>query len=251
MNYFRKWHCFFLIVSMLLVTVLTASVSAEENMPGSILGTTGPYICHGAMENGSGEASWATGTNFNSMQCPRGYAFYGATRSGELSFEGTCCKLPAEDILTANTSEHLEICPPDSVVTGGRLNKDKYVLRCTQINLNRYQLVPSSKISTIRVASHFRERNVKLTPRRQVPLALRYGVKRKGRYRWHYNYCMGRPWGSLFTALPRLGKKCETFGFSTLQYRGLPGDPPEGTNVVMYPECNKISDVYEVGAFCQ
>ena len=59
--------------------------------------------------------------------------------------------------------------------------------------------------------------------------------------KWNKEGCVGYPYGSLLT--DKTAKVCGGFKFRQLQFKGLAGDPDEGTPVQMFPECKDVSDL--------
>ena len=281
MNRVDSWSIWLKLSIALSVALLPSSAHANEEMIGAVSNPIGPYVCIGATPEEDTSSWQAINSGSGTVNCPQGYALYGATPQpgNPPSFTGICCKLPKSDILTSEVSEHPYSCPAGSVVTGGRpksilpcvrdlasckvdcdrahdacrkkRRSAEHLLRCTKLNLSRYQLSRTNDVATVRLASHFSQRSVSLTPKRSIPLAIRYGIDRGSKYSWNYSVCAGRPWGSLFAGrLEGRSKKCEAFLFDTLEYRGLPGDPPRGTPVKMFPDCEKLSDLYDPNAYC-
>ncbi|HQH28324.1 MAG TPA: hypothetical protein PLP17_13075, partial [Oligoflexia bacterium] len=186
-------------------------------------------------------------------RCPRGYAMLGAQDGRSIGTVcGTCCPLPASDMLT---DEHVYVraqCPPEHVVTGvrGPLEYHEHAqngyLRCTKIN-PRYQLGKRAENLYYGYGiSAFSER-ARRTIRSRMPAALRWGIGRAWLELLEMDGCISYPWGSLLTGA---GGKCHAMSFHRLEYRGLPGDPAAGTAVKVYPECTAISSSFSPDARC-
>lgn len=81
-----------------------------------------------------------------------------------------------------------------------------------------------------------------------IPPAIRFGVTRRSHFEFLENGCIGDPPGSLLVR--KLTKKCFDFHFQQLQFRGIAGDPPQGTAVRMFPECRYIADIFDTDSEC-
>ena len=163
--------------------------------------------------------------------------------TGSLPFVADCCALPADDILTQTVVNADTECPPEHIATGSALYTDKCPacprpLRCTKINTVRYQLGPPQPGAYWGFGTTF-WRNTTRYQRSELPAAIRYAVGRHDRFDYRAQGCIGEPFGSLLTA--RTGRRtCAALKFAELQYRGLPGDPPRGTPVKMFPDCSAV-----------
>ena len=165
---------------------------------------------------------------------------------------GTCCQLPADDILGKETTTTYEVCPKDFVITGatdavGLIARQRTAAHCTKINTVRYQLGEIRKgIAYGLLPPFYPERHV--IKRIEIPAAVRFGISRLTKYRFHNEGCMGSPVGSLLVG--KLSKRCKGYLYRQLQYAGLPGDPPKGTPVVMFPDCRDISSIFDENPTC-
>lgn len=184
--------------------------------------------------------------------CADGYAAYGVADAGGKNREGAkipavqvCCPLPAKDILTKEEVYVRESCPEDYVATGSRLdftqgdNGVQY-MRCTKINNQRYQLAapqPSLYFGNGFAGWQGSQR----IDREDIPAGIRYAMGRMTKDKWNKEGCVGYPYGSLLT--DKTAKVCGGFKFRQLQFKGLAGDPDEGTPVQMFPECKDVSDL--------
>jgi len=183
--------------------------------------------------------------------CPSGYAFYGADdpagKSGpaeHISVSGSCCPLPAADILTDEHSYAKSVCPADSIATGtktvGRYPETITEMRCTKINTKRYQLGEAQE-SLYWGDGAAGWQGSKWIRWKEIPAAIRYGQGREGSESWDVDGCIGYPWGSLLAEKDT--KYCAGFKFRQLRFAGLPGDPARGTPVQMFPDCLDVDDI--------
>ena len=189
--------------------------------------------------------------------CPESYAILGAeegSREGRLRYavDANCCPLPATDILG---NEHVaveESCPENFVMTG-TLRQDESCAdcplknRCTKINTERYQLSAArpGRYWGNGFSGRFQKERLQAS---DIPVGIRYGVTRTNYSDWSTDGCIGSPMGALLTK--RVGKKCDDSDYRELLYRGIPGDPPAGTPVLMFPKCRKIENVFDPRSGC-
>lgn len=191
--------------------------------------------------------------------CPPQHAVYGAlimqstrwTSSKKVGVIPVCCPLPAPDILTDEHHWVFEHCPANSVVTGSDVTcggefrgVDSFGevcerrIRCTRVNTVRYQLgertggaIWGNSSNQWQESMHFLKAS--------IPASIRYALGRYNRYYWGTNGCVGYPFGSLL--VEKRGGLCRGQRFQSLEYQGLDGDPPQGTAVQMFAECDAIS----------
>jgi hypothetical protein len=188
------------------------------------------------------------GSEYN--YCPVGYAFYGVDDPAGAQGPGriiaatsSCCELPSKDILT---EEHVfveESCPEDFIATGYKnwnspKGSTKY-MRCSKINNNRYQL------GELTPAVYWGDgasgwRGAQRIDRAQIPAGIRHSMGRTSKDTWDVDGCVGYPWGSVFTK--KTSKYCSGLFFRQLQFKGLRGDPPAGSAVKMFPDCDELQD---------
>ena len=213
-----------------------------------------PKLCTGITPNGWGPV--------RSTDCPAHHAFYSqCCRPGGISayaggektpLAGVCCPLPGTDILLSDEPAVIakERCPENYIVTGGRSPECLdcgHTLICSKINTERYQLAEArAGIAWGTNSSHWKIPT--LITRAEIPLAIRYGVGREGRYQFAIYGCISRKPGSLFVG--KHSKHCRDYFFRELQFAGSKGDPPRGTSVPMYPECQMLSDPFEKDVRC-
>ncbi len=245
---------------------LVVSLAAVDSVAGEE-----PYVCTGYNpEAGNWELVGAEILGSPELNCPRGYAFFsvdlpvGTPRPGsKVGIKGRCCRLP-DGVLTDRHEYALERCPADTVATGTRAAKqvspcpnefgrcvaeweatDQY-LRCTKLDTSRYKLGPPSSGYAIgfnhplgmegRTAEPF-------TSRGHIPLALRYGIVRIGKYSLDQGGFVGFPWGSVLTG--KLSKR--EIEFSAILIKGGSQD---GAPLKTYPDCAFLSDPLDPYAVC-
>lgn len=185
--------------------------------------------------------------------CPRGYAFFEADDTGPAT-TGTCCPLPAEDILTRRVIWETRECPDGSVLTGigaasasdARNGGDTEppLLRCTVINSDRYQLSTRSagkRYGDAGSLSLFDED----FDRRRLPVAYREAFGRVGPDTWDEDGCIGEEPGAILTGIG--GRRCPEMSFRRLE-RKLPTG--ESQPVEMYPHCAKLIDRHDPSRGC-
>ncbi len=208
---------------------------------------TGPRLCIGYNPT---EHGW--GHRFK--DCPAGYAVYSIIESKPINteFHGLeCCPLPDSDVLSDVVEFHENTCPKNFVVTGRDLDTPcedcVAIFRCTKINTDRYKL--SKDGPAYYWGNGFSQStNASLIRRSDFPLGMRHGVGRTFHRDWGVDGCIGKPFGSLFSG--KAGDGCRDIVFRTLLYAGKQGDPPEGSEVKMFPDCKKIDNIYSPLAKC-
>lgn len=210
--------------------------------------------------------------------CPPNQAIFSAMpylkrdiSGSEAKFVGlviNCCPLPANDILTKGVTYSNSNCPPGSIATGASVaeilpecaelqekskrTKEKVRfcnrrhselpkrLHCTKVNTDRYQLATPEPAYRRALSGHIGSLQDTFTTWAAIPLGLRYGLGRMSQYDWRDPTCVAYPWGGILVG--KLGKGCRYLRYSQLQFRGLKGDPPQGTPVKMFPDCIKIEN---------
>jgi len=170
-----------------------------------------------------------------------------------LQVYGTCCPLPAGDILLQEKTAAVRECPDGYVATGAEgmaevpdANKPKH-LTCSKINTARYQLGPSTPGIYWGFGHTHWQKPVRILFE-EIPAALRYAVGVRAYGYWNERGCIGFPFGSMLVA--KNGFECHQTYYRELQYRGLPGDPPAGTPVPMLPDCDELSDLHTPHPAC-
>ena len=137
-----------------------------------------------------------------------------------------CCPLPAADILReVPGNERGTTCNPNEVITGF---SGAYALRCTPINLDRYQVGPAQEPCYFGSGA---------SGGSGVPGCAEHP------HSWDVlqqnlfgsDGCSGYPYGSLFVS--QTGKHCDDMRTKQVLYNGLvSGDPTAGTPVEMFPQ---------------
>ena len=186
--------------------------------------------------------------------CSPGYAYYSALegdrRGPQFSQMNTpCCPLPADDILLDEHQWTRFSCPDGWLITGDRALDGEEVreVRCTKVNSERYELGPST--AGLYWGDGLSGRNQgKHVSIFQLPEAIRFGVTRQSRNSNWVDGCIGFPFGSLL--ITKGNNKCRSSEYRELRYRGRPGDPPAGTPVKMFPDCELIPDVSDGSSLC-
>lgn len=185
------------------------------------------------------------------LSCPTGYAYMTADDPGGpvgparvVGVHGSCCPLPADDVLTEQHVFTEDSCPEDHVATGTKgLEKGrdaaKY-LRCTKINTARYQLgeMTPGLYWGNGFAGWQGSRRIEWE---DIPAGLRYAAGRQNAERWDIDGCVGYPWGSLLSK--KETKHCGGIYFRQLQFNGAQGDPVAGTPVKMFADCDEVKNV--------
>ena len=129
-----------------------------------------------------------------------------------------------------------------------RITPDVWRRICNRVNPERYILGPATPgiFFSNGAASSSRGRSIL---RFEIPLAIRYAFKRVGYDNWQTYGCIGQPFGSLVVSLP--AGRCDTGTYRELRYRGAAGDPPVGTPVKMFPDCEEMANVFDPTAGCR
>ena len=230
----------------------------EENLAGALEGfgapPPGPYLCLGYAP-GTQDPKWA-----RPELCPPQFAAYGTSDPDtplvsleKLRIVLQCCKLPFSDVLIGSPIRAAVECPENHIAVGAPAAYDlsagtDHPLLCAPINTERFQLGEVE-------AGVYWGLGSKLTatydriPFAAIPVALREGLSR-----WSYatardvDGCIGSPPGSLLVAKGQ--SRCRGLRFRQLQFRGIVGDPPQGTPVQMFPRCEFIQNRYDPTTSC-
>lgn len=199
---------------------------------------SGPYVCVGYLPE-SATTKWGY-----YRSCPRGYAIFDSIFFKDY-VAGSCCRLPADDILQGEQLDGGFLkCPENSLATGVELPGK---LRCTKINEKRYLLSKEQAGVYWGYGSRqFRERRT--VQKANIPLGLRYGIGRDQFQSWHPEGCLGYPWGAILSGWGP--ETCQNTSYRTLLYLGKEGDPPRGTPVPMFPSCKTGVNPYDPDAGC-
>lgn len=221
-----------------------AEAGAQVRAPN--LPMVGPYLCSAANRGGQPDHSFG-----RTIECPSNFAFLELDDSGPLPL-GTCCRLPADDILTSESSWTSQQCTADTILTALRQRErqkgEKDIvtteIRCTKINTARYSLS-----SAYPGHSYGEGGSLSMAPeeidRSRIPLAYRGAFGKSSEGVFDNDGCVGQPWGSVLTAVK--GKDCKKLEFRTLLERD-----PQGilTPIPMYPQCQELSDPYDPSRGC-
>lgn len=186
--------------------------------------------------------------------CPSNYAIFGANEGfgpAETSIvAASCCPLPHGDILKPETVFVDRQCPDGWVITGtdnpSRCPDCARHVRCTKVNDDRFELGPASAGVYWGQGGSMRFQSARVQ-RFEIPASIRDGVTRQTFAGWGVDGCIGVPFGSLLVS--KGGRRCDQSEYRPLLYRGLPGDPPRGTPVEMYPDC-AVDNVYDPASGC-
>ena len=202
----------------------------------------GPYLC--AAENRGGEPSTTFG---RTLECPPHFAFFEMDDSAPPAL-GTCCRLPADDILSTESAWIAGQCPEDSLLTAIRERQhstpSEFEFRCTRINTKRYSLSPAGPGYSFGDGSSLSAVPEQID-RTRIPLAYRQAFGSIFDSARDRDGCLGQPWGAMLTAIN--GKDCQKLEFRTLLEKSEAG---ELTPVTMYPPCQSLADPYDPSRGC-
>ncbi len=205
----------------------------------------GPRICLGYRPGTTDRTrSWEQGPQI----CEQSSAFFGLDDTYSTIYPRfvACCPLPAGDILLPQSIVVEEFCPADMVATG--LEKlprqaDRFGLRCTKINTERYRLAPAKPGVYWGAGYSHRAFHLALA-RHEIPLGIRYAFGRYSASSWDDDGCIGSPPGSLFVG--GFSGKCSETKYSELLERRPEGDVP----VKMFPDCTAIGNILDPRSGC-
>lgn len=238
-------------LAVCMLSILIASVA--EALPAQTAADHRPMVCDSKHPDSMTWGIPKTGecaehSAVLSSKLPGGISKF--SRGGEVNVIGFCCRLPADDILTTSHVYVDSLCPPDSVATGSYPRTHPThpgKLRCTYLNLERYQLGARGRGIAWGVNKKlFQE--PRLISHGEIPAGLRYGVGRRSRFGFFDTGCLGFPPGGIL-----VGKEfryCWGTWYQQLQFRGRLEDPPAGTPVLMVPTCRELGDVYTENPQC-
>ena len=197
------------------------------------------------------------GYQLKPKRCPENHVLLGnhsagrpkRGKPGTIQVFGYCCPLPADDILTNEVVEAISECPQDFVAIGARQDckECSSYLICSKINQNRYRLSNTTAgLSWGFSSAPFRQ--AKSILKNEIPAGLRQGVTRDSQFDVHSSGCVGYPFGSILTK--KSGKYCHQFFYRQLLFRGLKGDPRDGTAVKMFPDCVAVAKPFSGEEIC-
>lgn len=211
----------------------------------------GPYVCTGYNPGSVGK--WGEPV----QECPPGYAVTAtddvAGRFPTLAavrVSAVCCRMPLPDIATSEVFSAEIECPEGSFAIGAQ--QDIYCtdcvkqLRCAMLNSRRYMLGPEEPGRYWGIGRNMRWMHQR-TDRRDTPVALRYALGRMGERAWDPDGCIGQHYDSVLT---RKSQTCDGQRYRQILYRGIAGDPPAGTPVRYFPDCDALSDEFDPVAGC-
>lgn len=227
-------------------------VELPQEIPGVVAPGVEPQACIGFNEM---QKRWGAEWGY----CPTGHAFFGnddpagdAGPAEKITVAGSCCKLPAQDILTEDHVFTTSECPLDYVATGSRHevkgDTRTVYMRCTKINTGRYQLGEMTPGVYWGKGSAGWQGSTRILWE-NIPKELRFASGRETAEKWDIDGCVGYPWGSLLTK--KESKHCAGFSFRQLQYRGAGNDPLAGTPVQMLPRCADVDPNDPTAASCR
>lgn len=186
--------------------------------------------------------------------CPKGFALFSVDDPpgrGESRQLGPCCPLPASDIVTDEIVYVDADCPEEYILRGlvsAESGERRYQAACGRINTLRYKLGPPQPGVYWGRTSRALDDVIHIPTRERMPLAIRYSVGRTSVEHWDTDGCIGPSWDSLLSG--RGFGSCADYSYRRLQYAGLPGDPPAGTPVQVFPDCLLIDDPFSPDAQC-
>ncbi len=173
-----------------------------------------------------------------------------------VGLDGNCCPLPAASL----TDKHLwrqVACPPDFVITGGRVSPEArepidnwvgpFEIRCTRIETGSYELGPERHAVKVEAFFDFGDLLRRLFQREPTPVIgwsdlpsnIRYGIARSSRTEFLTSGSLGSPWGSV---LVRMGSDSSELRFRELRERGSSASIPS--------RCDGIADIFSTAPRC-
>ena len=188
--------------------------------------------------------------------CPKGFAIFETddpAKNRRAWFN--CCPLPAADILLEYHQWSEQSCPQDSIVTGfrehftsGKLQRRER--RCTTINTSRYMLSQERPGVYWGIGSSIWDLfGAPRLQRSEIPPAIVASCGRRSLGEWDGDGCIGDPMGSLL--VEEGVNSCGETRFRALVFQGRDGDPPRGALVTMFPDCRRVSDIFDPEAKCR
>lgn len=241
-------------LEQLLVAKETAAPPPVRNTPCvSKLPEIRPSICTGA--DPFGRIGGPTGTGFDRVDmCGPSAGIYAVDDPPKnlhlFTLGGNCCALPAADVIIPfPIASRYAKCPDNTVLVGSRRASIDPLsvtrVYCARINETRYQLGAPTPGVGWGMGGDWRSARYRND---ELPAAIRWAVGRSSLTNWDVDGCIGDPIGSLLVEVPT--SSCSSARFRQLQFAGLPGDPPKGTPVQMFPDCDALPDVWSLDATC-
>ena len=162
----------------------------------------------------------------------------GHRRPGERFFQGSCCSLPADDIVGDSVVESNWECPVDFIAVGVRFPIDCKgcldSILCAKINLQKYRL--SARMPGVPFGAGVSDFSAKdRLSFAQLPASIRPGVSRVTFNQWDRDGCIGSTPGGLYIGSRQNGA-CDAHGFRMLLRRS------DGLPVKMFPDCISSAD---------
>ena len=189
--------------------------------------------------------------------CPIGFAYLSTKRPAQGLFDpfelvgDSCCPLPASDIVLDVQVTATRHCPANAVAVGSvtatsRAPWNGPVLICRFINTARYKFGPDEPGVYWGVGGQVLVRILSMPDPliwRELPLGVRYAVGRRGLTEWEHQGCLSARVGALLVGVGV--SRCENFSFRRLLFRGIPGDPPENTEVEIFRSPATVTDIFD------
>lgn len=211
-----------------------------------------PSICTGADPSERIGEPTEKGTRVS--MCKPGAAIYAVddppSDFGAFTLGGNCCTLPAADVIRPfPIVARYAKCPENTILVGSKrtwtdpLSRTK--VYCAQINEIRYQLGEPTPGVGWGMGGDWRDAMYRND---ELPAAIRWAVGRSSLTNWDVDGCIGQPIGSLVVEVPTT--TCRSARFRQLQFAGLPGDPPKGVPVKMFPDCKTVPDIWSIDRTC-
>ena len=201
-------------------------------------GGTGPFACIGSYP---GRSKWGR-TNGS---CPTGYAMMEVDDFGtKADLLAICCRLPADDILTNESTLVERDCPSNFIVTGrvAECLNCAPKLQCTKLDTGKYVLSKAKAGTFWGLGYSSREKSALLKHR--IPVSFRFAVGRSSRKSWDLDGCIGSPIGSVLVS--KSGSDCRNMLFSEIAHVSDAGIKP----LIQFPECKRITDPLDRHAVC-
>ena len=255
----RRDACQLMFFPLLLLWGPTLLLAQTSESPNQAQLSHQPNICHAGYP-GSADA-WTT----ECFSAPPGYGFYSVTvprgpwrpvRAVRID-RGTCCPLPAKDIFLqeAPLVSTYDVCPDGYVVRqiaddmkknctrigplGFCRGEQGEMLQCAKVNAARYQLGAEQRGVFWGLTSKAWHADQRIR-HYEIPAAIRSGVGRVSKLQRRSGGCIAEIPGALFVG--KRGKYCRNLVFRRLEFIGVGEDPPRGTPVPMFPQCEWIDD---------
>lgn len=221
---------------------------SERGAPFTFAGEPkGPFVCTG-FRLAASTRRWGRAPEL----CPPNHAFMEIDDTQEVS-DGVCCRLPRNDILTAETLLTEERrCPKDTVATGigGGPTSGSRPLRCTRINVAKYVLEEPRRARYWGIGGSA-PKSAAFIQRSQITPALRVAAGRVDYDLWDVDGCIGHADGALFVSLP--GSDCQDGLTVRLleRAREAQAESPILAPVEMFPRCSSPPDPYDPTRGCE